>query len=100
MKKRLTALSALTLALLIIITSCSSKSLNEIATKDSVQNGYAEIYEDADIAYAGNHRHHCTMRNEACESTYMFMYEMPVQGGNLILPMDEDIRILAMTAVR
>lgn len=60
----------------------------------------APFVKDADIAYAGNHRHHCTMRNEACESTYMFMYEMPVQGGNLILPMDEDIRILAMTAVR
>ena len=51
MKKKFSALSALALSLLLVITSCGSKSYEGVATDDRVQNSYTEVYEESDIAY-------------------------------------------------
>ena len=50
MKKKLITLSALTLSLLLVISSCGSKSYESMAT-DSVQNSYAEVYKETELDY-------------------------------------------------
>ena len=54
---------------------------------------------EAQIACSGSHRHHPSTRNQIYEPTYIYMFEMPVEGSALTLPFDENIRILSMTAV-
>jgi len=56
----------------------------------------------APVAWFASHRHGTDGSNEAYDYSYLFVYAIDVPAGatSITLPMDERIRILAMSAVR
>lgn len=80
MKKKLLAITALSFALLVIVSSCSSKSLNDAKMESMSQNGYSDVYdEEMSFEYGGFADYKSEYITE--DST---TYSEEPSGGNII----------------